>query len=317
MVRTSVTLTPNSFSSASRIWCLLASGCTSNVYSCRVLVGGRALLGDQRPHDDLRAGRASLTFLPSSSAPASSPPWSPTSSRPSWRPSWPPWSPLLGGLGRLRRLGGLRLGLRGAARASGAGASSASGSSGSGSGIDAGERALFHHHRVRPEDVVGRRLDVRHDLHGRQVAAAQVHVLVRAVGEHQDLLARRGPGCRAGRRAARSWGASNVEPLDHVERALARPRVERDLAGELLHLARDSRCGSRAAAGRRPCRRPASAAPGSSPAARGRCPSASTASGCRRRRSSGSSSPRCPGAGCSRNAFTAWCSTGSFTVPSN
>src|SRR6187397_846069 len=36
MVRTSVTVTPNSFWSASRIWYLLASGCTSNAYSRRV-----------------------------------------------------------------------------------------------------------------------------------------------------------------------------------------------------------------------------------------------------------------------------------------
>src|SRR5712691_11086926 len=36
MVRTAVAVTPNSFCSASRIWYLLASGCTSNAYSFRV-----------------------------------------------------------------------------------------------------------------------------------------------------------------------------------------------------------------------------------------------------------------------------------------
>jgi hypothetical protein len=45
--------------------------------------------------------------------------------------------------------------------------------------------------------------------------------------------------------------------------------------------------GSRAAAGRTRCRRPASSGRGSSPDGRGRCPSASTASGCRRRPAAG------------------------------
>ena len=50
-VQTPVTFTPNSHSIACRIAALLASGRTSNVYSPRVLIRRRGLLGHDRPDD--------------------------------------------------------------------------------------------------------------------------------------------------------------------------------------------------------------------------------------------------------------------------
>ena len=47
--------------------------------------------------------------------------------------------------------------------------------------------ALDQHH-IRPEEVVRRHVAVRHDVHVRQVAAAQEHVRLHTVREHEHLL---------------------------------------------------------------------------------------------------------------------------------
>ena len=130
-----------------------------------------------------------------------------------------------------------------------------------------------------------------------RLRAAQEHVRLHAVREDQhlpvgDVEARQ--QLQQQRRLRRVVG----ERVDDEHRVLAGARVERALAGERAHLLRHRlacSCGRRA--GRTPCRRPATAGRGSSPDGRGRCPSASTASGCRRPRGRASWWTRCPGAG--------------------
>ena len=88
-----------------------------------------------------------------------------------------------------------------------------------------------------------------------------------------------------------------LERVDHEQRAFAGAGVERTLAGERAHLLRhDLGVLARARTEHGAAAHPV-AARGSNPDVRGRCPSASTASGCRRSPRRASWSTRCPGAG--------------------
>jgi len=95
----------------------------------------------------------------------------------------------------------------------------------------------FDQHDVRPQDVVRRHVAVRHDVHVRQIPPAQEHVRLHTIGEHEHLLvAHTEPADEAEQRLR----ARRVvrELIDHVDRVLARPRIERALARERAHLAR-------------------------------------------------------------------------------
>ena len=140
----------------------------------------------------------------------------------------------------------------------------------------------------------------RYGMHvdGRQVAAAEsTRVPVRAVGQHQRPSRPSSASLPSSSASCFVFGGRDRDRLDHVQPALARPRIERRPPGELAHLARHFR----AIVARLRAEHRATATPvrrtGGARRAHGRCPSASTASGCRRRRSCASWSPPCPGAG--------------------
>jgi hypothetical protein len=155
------------------------------------------------------------------------------------------------------------------------------------------DRARFDEHDVRPQDVVRRAVDKWHNVHVRKVPAAEEDVLLHAVREDQDLLVADAEARRERDQRGRARRVV-VEPVDDDDRAFARAGVQRALLRECADLARHvlvvgarRRAEHRAAADR-------SAARASSPDGRGPFPSASRASGFRRRRTCGSSSTRCP-----------------------
>ena len=151
-------------------------------------------------------------------------------------------------------------------------------------------------HDVRPQDVIRRHVAVRHDVHVRQVAAAQEHVRLHAVREDEHLLSATPSRPTSAEHRLRLRRVV-VELVDHVDRVLARARVERALARQRAHLARHvlrvaarDRTEHRAAA--HPVRRAGRAL---TRAARALLlPRLLVAA---RPRSRGSSSTRCPGAG--------------------
>ena len=96
------------------------------------------------------------------------------------------------------------------------------------------DRARLDQHDVRPQDVVGRHVAVRHHVHGRQVAAAQEHVRLHAVGENEHLLladaeatrrapeARRLAARRSSKRSMTKIAFSRARALSALLRASAR-----------------------------------------------------------------------------------------------
>jgi hypothetical protein len=113
------------------------------------------------------------------------------------------------------------------------------------------------------------------------------------------------------------FGLSVGEALDHHERALAGPGVERALAGELADLLRHVlavavRLGAEHRAAARPVRGAGRALTGAAGALL--LPRLLVAAG---DPAAGLRGVAVPWRWLARNAFTAWCITGTFTVPSN
>src|SRR3989441_3807408 len=102
------------------------------------------------------------------------------------------------------------------------------------------QRGELHEDRIGPENRVGRRVGEAHHLHPRQVAAGEVDVGRVGVSRRQEqhLAVRH---AQLVEQLREHLGPRLVvrERVDHEQRALARPRVERRLLRELAQLLRD------------------------------------------------------------------------------
>src|SRR6266513_1686110 len=100
------------------------------------------------------------------------------------------------------------------------------------------QRTDFDHDRLRPQDLVRRRVGEPHHAHVRDVATGEVDVVRVGGGQQQHLLA-------GGLELLEQPGELLrlrllvFERVDDHKRALAGPRVERRLLGQLAHLLRD------------------------------------------------------------------------------
>src|SRR5258708_32981049 len=97
------------------------------------------------------------------------------------------------------------------------------------------QRADFHDHRLRPEDLVRRRIGEAHHVHVRDIAGREIDVVRITCREHQDLLARCAQLPKQCGEILRLRLLVRQGVNDH-ERAFARARVERRLLRELPHL---------------------------------------------------------------------------------
>src|SRR6266487_496145 len=100
------------------------------------------------------------------------------------------------------------------------------------------ERTQLHHHGVRPEDFVCRRVGEPHHVHVGDVAAREIHVVRVTGGEHQNLLA--GTDFLEQRREVFGLRFLVFEGVHDYQRTLARARVQRRFLGELAHLLRNA-----------------------------------------------------------------------------
>src|SRR5439155_19512591 len=78
---------------------------------------------------------------------------------------------------------------------------------------------------------------IRHDVYGRQIASAQEDVRLHAVGEDEHFLIAHTQGVDQ-RPEAAGLRLVVLEPADHVDRVLARARVERTLSRQGADLPR-------------------------------------------------------------------------------
>src|SRR5438128_7299741 len=102
------------------------------------------------------------------------------------------------------------------------------------------QRRQLHHHRVRPQDLVRRRVREPHHVHVGDVPSREVDVVRarRAGRENQDLLFR-DPELAEQLGQGLGLRLLVLERVYHEKGLLARPRVERRLLRQLAHLLRN------------------------------------------------------------------------------
>src|SRR3982751_1571548 len=100
------------------------------------------------------------------------------------------------------------------------------------------KRVGLNEHDIRPQDVIRRDIGVRHHMRPLQVSPAEEDVLLHAVGEDEHFLVRCAESIDERNHLLRA-GPVVIEVVDHDQRVLAGPRIERALASERADLSRN------------------------------------------------------------------------------